>query len=883
MAIADPKIPPLTRKITVVFTDIVASSLFFKTYGNLAGRRMLEEHNKMLIPIIKEHSGLVVKTVGDSIMAYFLNPAEAIKSAVKMQKRLTQFNLNQPPDHEIRIRIAVHYGDGLIEKEDIFGDVVNVAAKILPLAESDTIYVTEEVRLIIGNGLPLHYEEVSPGDDSDLPGQRVYRVLWEDDLDLLPVTNIIILVNPVPFLGEKAFGKKWPFFLQAVYSYLNEGATETRVLENKMIFSCYDNLPETLSRLLDLLVALRGKYLMETPLESLPLQIILHKDTTNCNDDSFVGALSIGWENLKPDVVYLTKPAYDSWLENRPGDCDFKLVPHGKDIYRVETDVAGLIEDRVLFPHREIMALGNRRECFYCGSRRHHLNACPSKNLQLPARALTQIGHLSLDRVSRCFSRAFNNPEQYNEGLANLKESDLQFISEQNEAQVAYHAFFDLMEIYQLRFVRRVWRAEVTGWNRFLGAESGQKEEGGTLWLAMDCLRVGQLEKTEYFLKASEDKSGRDYRLYMLKGFLHLEKENHYEALYQFERARELSNNPLQRIYTLFLVARIHEILEDYGKAEEMINSIIFLEPQCIEAHYRKVALLTKMGLYDSAMSRLKNIILQQKDFFLSALIDPQLLSMQRILEPLLAGMLEESRLSAAEAVQQAETAINVLDDWLEKEEEAYKENRALADKMRQFMAQDSYLGYTEAEDIARTLASRCRQVLINMRAGLHKIILLYGHQIKGYELYWKAYPLKGLFKGVEPRLQQIREKLNYAEALARRDEAGLFKRARTLVDEMTSELKEMLSIVHKMELMENLFRNLRQFGKRVLILEAVVLILGIAVYPVILFYVNRLYPVFEWNTFNDLWQHQKGVLFIGGIAGFLTAVALTFKDIWRD
>jgi len=54
-------------------------------------------------------------------------------------------------------------------------------------------------------------------------------------------------------------------------------------------------------------------------------------------------------------------------------------------------------------------------------------------------------------------------------------------------------------------------------------------------------------------------------------------------------------------------------------------------------------------------------------------------------------------------------------------------------------------------------------------------------------------------------------------------------------------------------------------------------------VYPIILFYVNRLYPVFEWNTLDDLWQHQKGVLFIGGIAGFLTAVALTFKDIWRS
>ncbi len=881
MIMPEPKAPQLTHKITVVFTDIADSSIFFKMYGDLAGRQMLEKHNEMLIPIVKEHGGVVVKTLGDSIMAYFLNPVEALKSTIKIQKTLTQFNLTQEEDHEIHVRIAIHHGSGLIEREDVFGDVVNVAAKILPLVEPDTIYVSEAVKLLVGDAIPLQYVEILLDEEDEVSGQRIFEVAWEDGLDLLPVTNIIVLVNPVPFLGEKAFGKKWPFFLQAVYSRLDENAIETKILENKMFLSHYYNLPETLLHLVHLLSDLHKNYLVETPLDNLPLQIILHKDVHRYQDDSFVEALSIGWENLKAGAVYLTKPAYDYWLENRPADCSFKVIPDGPKTYRVETEEeAGNV---ILFPHREIMIMGQRRECFYCGSRRHRLSACPSKNLHLPSKALIQVGYLSIENLNSCFSEAFNNPDQYNEKLANLKESDFQAIPGKNAALIAYHTFFDLMEAYQMRFMRRIWRAETSSWNSLPGTETGQKEEGGLLWLALDCIRVGQLEKAEYFLQAVEDQSGKGYRRHLVTGFLHLDKENYYEALYQFERAKELSENYLQRIYVLFLIARIHEILDDYSKAEELLNSIIFLDPECLEAHYRKVVLLAKMGLYESAMNRLRGIIRQRREFFLYALIDPQLLQMQRIVEPLLAQMLEDARLNATEIVQRAEVAVSNLGAWMEKEDEAYEQSAMLIDKIRYLMAQNSYLCYLEAEDIARTLVNRCRMDLVNMKVNLEEEILSHDHKMQGYELYWNKYPLKGLFRITLFRLQQLREKINWATALVKRDEADMFKRARNLAREISSELEEIASTAHRMELAENFVQNIHSFGKRALILEAAMFVLVIAVYPIILFYINRFYPLFEWNTFDDIWQYQKGALAIGSVAGFLIAAVLTLRDIWRS
>ena len=62
------------KKIAVLFTDIVGSSKFFKSHGDTAGRKMLRQHQEMASPAVVDHGGIVVKVLGDSIMAYFSNP-----------------------------------------------------------------------------------------------------------------------------------------------------------------------------------------------------------------------------------------------------------------------------------------------------------------------------------------------------------------------------------------------------------------------------------------------------------------------------------------------------------------------------------------------------------------------------------------------------------------------------------------------------------------------------------------------------------------------------------------------------------------------------------------------------------------------------------------
>lgn len=91
------------KKMAVLFTDIVGSSNFFKTRGDIAGRRMLKQHQDMASPVIKEFGGVLVKLLGDSVMAYFINPQEALKSAIKIQRRFQTHNRGNDDRDQIHI------------------------------------------------------------------------------------------------------------------------------------------------------------------------------------------------------------------------------------------------------------------------------------------------------------------------------------------------------------------------------------------------------------------------------------------------------------------------------------------------------------------------------------------------------------------------------------------------------------------------------------------------------------------------------------------------------------------------------------------------------------------------------------------------------------
>src|SRR5262249_5743070 len=125
--------------VAVLFTDIVGSTSYFSTRGDLEGRLMIQRHNDLLIPLLSKHQGKLIRTIGDALMVSFGDPANAVACAVGMQEALTQYNAKAFAPDQIHIRIGINVGLSIVEAGDIYGDVVNVAARVESLAEGDQI------------------------------------------------------------------------------------------------------------------------------------------------------------------------------------------------------------------------------------------------------------------------------------------------------------------------------------------------------------------------------------------------------------------------------------------------------------------------------------------------------------------------------------------------------------------------------------------------------------------------------------------------------------------------------------------------------------------------------------------------------------------------
>jgi class 3 adenylate cyclase len=129
------------REVTILFTDIEESTRYWGNRGNLKGRLMVDRHNRILLPIVRQFHGRVVKTIGDAVMALFTKPEHALSAAIAMQQALQQERENDR-QFGIHVRMGLHIGEAIVERDDVYGDVVNVAARIENEAEADEILIS---------------------------------------------------------------------------------------------------------------------------------------------------------------------------------------------------------------------------------------------------------------------------------------------------------------------------------------------------------------------------------------------------------------------------------------------------------------------------------------------------------------------------------------------------------------------------------------------------------------------------------------------------------------------------------------------------------------------------------------------------------------------
>ena len=136
----------------VLFTDIVGSTRYFEKNGDTAGLAMVQRHNALLFPCVSFQGGRVVKTIGDAILAVFPDVGGAVRAALSMHDTLERDA--SVGNERIRVRSGIHAGLVLRHGDDVFGDVVNTAARVSSAARGGELLVSRAVVEALPPGVP---------------------------------------------------------------------------------------------------------------------------------------------------------------------------------------------------------------------------------------------------------------------------------------------------------------------------------------------------------------------------------------------------------------------------------------------------------------------------------------------------------------------------------------------------------------------------------------------------------------------------------------------------------------------------------------------------------------------------------------------------------
>src|SRR5437870_10028400 len=129
-------------------------------------------------PKIAEHRGRIVKTTGDGLLVEFASVVDAVRCAVEVQREMAARNADVPAERRIDFRIGVNLGDIIIDENDIFGDGVNVAARLEALADPGGICVSRVVRDQVRDKLHCAFEDMGEQQVKNIARPvRAYRIL----------------------------------------------------------------------------------------------------------------------------------------------------------------------------------------------------------------------------------------------------------------------------------------------------------------------------------------------------------------------------------------------------------------------------------------------------------------------------------------------------------------------------------------------------------------------------------------------------------------------------------------------------------------------------------------------------------------------------------
>jgi len=172
--------PAVRRLAAILAADVAGYSRLMGDDEEGTHERLRAHLREVVDPKIKEHRGRTVKNTGDGFLAEFASVVDAVRCAVEVQRGMADRNAAIPANTRIDFRVGVHQGDVVIEDNDIFGDAVNIAARLEALAEPGGVCVSARVRGDAAGKLDLAFEDMGQQEPKNIARpMRVYALRVE--------------------------------------------------------------------------------------------------------------------------------------------------------------------------------------------------------------------------------------------------------------------------------------------------------------------------------------------------------------------------------------------------------------------------------------------------------------------------------------------------------------------------------------------------------------------------------------------------------------------------------------------------------------------------------------------------------------------------------
>ena len=171
-----------TTNLAIVFADISGSTKLYDTLGDQLARTKVAETLETMTRVVTQNNGTVIKTIGDEIMCTFATAEEAATACCEMHEALETVNAGIEDKTIIAIRVGMHYGPAILEGGDVFGDAVNLAARMTAQSKANQIITTQSTVEILS---PILRASTRFIDHATIKGKQedidIYEIIWQEE------------------------------------------------------------------------------------------------------------------------------------------------------------------------------------------------------------------------------------------------------------------------------------------------------------------------------------------------------------------------------------------------------------------------------------------------------------------------------------------------------------------------------------------------------------------------------------------------------------------------------------------------------------------------------------------------------------------------------